>query len=181
MPRRRTDTIGRAGEHYVAAELNRREVYASPFSGNVPDFDIIATDVDRTATAFIQVKTKREGGSWQVGVKTGWARMTRSDCSETKPRTCSAPCTPLLEEPIPGKPDHYWVFVTLLKKNRGQKYYIVTDDVVRRVLVRKSHCEYLKRNGGERPGPKHNSDHLGLTDKALKDWEDRWDVLGLGL
>lgn len=178
MPRRRTDTIGRAGEHYVAAELNRRGVYASPFSGNVLDFDIIATDADRTATAFIQVKTKREGGSWQVGVKTGWAKIILRGCPGDKPRTCSPPCTPRLEEPIPGKPEHYWVFVTLLKCG-GQKYYIVPDDDVRCVLVRESHRKYLQKHGGERPGPKHDSTHMGLIDNDLKDWEDKWDTLGL--
>ena len=55
MPRRRTDNIGRAGEHYVAAELNRRGAYASPFSGNVPGIDIVATDQDRQQMAYIQV------------------------------------------------------------------------------------------------------------------------------
>ena len=33
--RQPSDRIGRAGEHYVAAELNRRGAYAAPFSGNV--------------------------------------------------------------------------------------------------------------------------------------------------
>lgn len=180
MARRRTDIIGRAGEHYVAAELNRRGAYASPFSGNVRGFDIVATNADGTSAAFIQVKTKREGGSWQVGVKTGWAKIELNDCPESKPRKCSPPCTPLLEEPIHGKPNHYWVFVTL-QRDGGQNYYIVPDDVVRSDLVRDSHKKYLQKHGGERPGPKHDSLHLGLVDKTLKPWEDKWGTLGLGI
>ena len=67
MPERRTDKTGRAGEHYVAAELNRRGVYASPFSGNVPEIDIVATDDDGKRIVHVQVKTKRSPGNWHTG------------------------------------------------------------------------------------------------------------------
>ena len=55
----RTDTIGRAGEHYVAAELNRRGAYASPFSGNVPGIDIVATDSEQNRMVYIQVRASK--------------------------------------------------------------------------------------------------------------------------
>ena len=70
--RKSTDTIGRAGEHYVAAELNRRGVYASPFSGNVPGIDIVATDHLRERMVYIQVKTKRTAGNWHMSLGHGW-------------------------------------------------------------------------------------------------------------
>ena len=35
-----TDMLGRAGEHFVAAELNRRRVYASLWAGNLPGIAI---------------------------------------------------------------------------------------------------------------------------------------------
>ena len=72
MPGRGTDKVGRAGEHYVAAELNRRGAYASPFSGNVPGIDIVATDDDMKRMAYIQVKTKRGHSKLAHGPK---ARM----------------------------------------------------------------------------------------------------------
>ena len=63
------DRTGRAG----AGELNRRGSYASPFSGNVPGIDIVATDENQQSMAYIQVKTKRgPGGSWQVSLRNGW-------------------------------------------------------------------------------------------------------------
>ena len=71
MPRHGTDKVGRAGEHYVAAELNRRGAYASPFSGNVPGIDIVATDDDQKCTAYIQVKTKRDHGKWHMSLNHG--------------------------------------------------------------------------------------------------------------
>ena len=33
---------GQIGEHLVVAELGRRMIIATPFSGNVPDIDVIA-------------------------------------------------------------------------------------------------------------------------------------------
>lgn len=37
--------VARAGEHFVAAELHRRGAYAVTFAGNMPDIDILASDV----------------------------------------------------------------------------------------------------------------------------------------
>ena len=46
---------GQAGEHYVAAELCRRRAYAVTFSGNIPNFDIIASNREQTRAVQIQV------------------------------------------------------------------------------------------------------------------------------
>ena len=51
------------GEYLVACELARRGLLVATFSGNVPDFDIIASDANGHSIP-IQVKTIR-GGEWQ--------------------------------------------------------------------------------------------------------------------
>ncbi|MBA2255888.1 MAG: hypothetical protein H0W05_01620 [Thermoleophilaceae bacterium] len=48
--------VARAGEHFVAAELNRRGAYAVTFAGNMPDIDIVASDVEQKRTVKPQVK-----------------------------------------------------------------------------------------------------------------------------
>ncbi len=171
-----TAGIGRAGEHYVAAELNRRGALAAPFSGNVQGIDIVATDEGRDHVAYIQVKTKREGGNWQVGLKHGWAKITPKGCR--KRGKCRSDCTPLLEEEIAGKANHYWVFVSLLKAG-GQRYWVVPDEIVRCRLVRELHLDYLLKNGGQRPGKNHDSQHHAFRDEDLRTWEDDWSKLGL--
>ena len=176
MPRRSTQATGRAGEHYVAAELNRREVYASPFSGNVPDIDIVATSVDGERMALIQVKTKRPKSNWQVMLNKGWSEILPYGCPEDG--SCGDECTPKLGVPITGKENHYWVFVSL-QKDGGQHYFIVPDDDVRRHLVREKHLAYLDKNGGQRPGKKHDSIHHSFKDEGLQPWKDKWDTLGL--
>ena len=177
MAERRTDKIGRAGEHYVAAELNRRGAHASPFSGNVPEIDIVATDDDGKRIAHIQVKTKRSPGNWHMGLKHGWASITLGGCP--KDGSCGEECTPKLCDPIVGKENHGWVFVSL-QKDGGQNYYIVPDDEVRR-LVRENHKKYLDRYGGQRAGRNHDSLHHSISDKQLEGWRDKWSELGLGL
>ena len=176
MPTPSTNNIGRAGEHYVAAELNRRGAYASPFSGNVPGIDIIATDDDQNRMAYIQVKTKRGRGNWHMSLNHGWGKITYKKCP--RDGNCPKTCTPCLEEPILGKPDHFWVFVSLTTDG-GQQYYVLADDKVR-TLLRDGHTAYLKKNGGQRPGKNHDSPHSMFTDKRLQDWKDKWATLGLG-
>jgi hypothetical protein len=55
--------VGQTGEYLVAAELSRRGLIATTFTGNVPHFDIIASDESGRHVS-IQVKASR-GPSWQ--------------------------------------------------------------------------------------------------------------------
>ena len=56
--------VGRAGEYFVVAELNKRGAFAVPFAGNMPKIDLIACNHDESRTVHIQVKTKRGGKTW---------------------------------------------------------------------------------------------------------------------
>jgi hypothetical protein len=56
-----------AGEYLVAAELSRRGYIATTFTGNVPDYDIIAVD-DCGGHVVVQVKAIA-GTSWQFNAK----------------------------------------------------------------------------------------------------------------
>ncbi|MCC7354232.1 MAG: hypothetical protein IT330_10780 [Anaerolineae bacterium] len=65
---RSTQLTKQIGEYLVAAELGRRGFIATTFTGNVPDFDILA--IDETGRAFaVQVKTI-QGGAWQFDIRT---------------------------------------------------------------------------------------------------------------
>jgi len=62
---RQKQLIKQVGEYLVAAELCRRELIATSFTGNVPIFDILAitsNDVMKT----IQVKATRTDGGWNL-------------------------------------------------------------------------------------------------------------------
>ena len=49
---------GQLGEYLVAAELARRGLIATTFTGNVPHYDIIASD-EKGRHVSVQVKTSR--------------------------------------------------------------------------------------------------------------------------
>lgn len=65
--------VARTGEHFVAAELNRRGAYAVTFAGNMPNIDILASDEAQTRTVMLQVKTRRRG-TWHSSTTRGEPR-----------------------------------------------------------------------------------------------------------
>jgi len=60
---RQTKLVGQTGEYLIAAELCRRGLLATTFTGNVPDYDIIAS-TEKGKHISVQVKTT-SGPSWQ--------------------------------------------------------------------------------------------------------------------
>jgi len=44
--------VGRAGEYFVVAELNKRGAFAVPFAGNMPKIDLIACNSDESRTVY---------------------------------------------------------------------------------------------------------------------------------
>jgi hypothetical protein len=85
-----TQRVARAGEYFVAAELNKRGAYAVTFAGNMPKIDLMACNHDQSRTIHIQVKTKRGGRTWHS--------------STVGSRPTDPPSNPLDE-------NLYWVFV----------------------------------------------------------------------
>ena len=61
-----TKLTGQIGEHLVTAELGRMGIIATPFSGNVPDIDILAHA--NRVTGHIQVKAIN-ADSWQFDIR----------------------------------------------------------------------------------------------------------------
>ena len=61
-----TKLTGQIGEHLVTAELGRLGIIATPFSGNVPEIDILA--FANNISAHIQVKAINKD-SWQFDIR----------------------------------------------------------------------------------------------------------------
>lgn len=140
----------RAGEHYVAAELNRRGAYAVTFAGNMPKIDILASDTDRERTISIQVKTRRTG-TWHASTKDG--RQAKRKKNE----------------------DRFWIFVDIEKVDSPPCYYIVPDWWMRNDIFKKFE-EIKARHGGQR-AKNPDSTHHGIRIKRVEQWKDRWDIL----
>ena len=139
--------IGRAGEHYVAAELNRRGAYAVTFAGNMPKIDILVSNLDQTRIVQIQVKTRRTG-TWHSSDDEG--RKYNRRPNET----------------------NFWIFVDIEKKDEPPEYYIVPDWWMRNDIYEKCR-DWLKKHEGKRSTSKHH----GIDKKRIEQWKDRWDIL----
>jgi hypothetical protein len=149
----RNQQTARAGEHFVAAELNRRGAYAVTFAGNMPGIDLLASDRGRTRTVSIQVKTRRSG-SWHSSIGEGRA-STGVDDDDSR----------------------FWVFVDLGDAYAPPRYYIVRDAWIRHDIY-EAHQAYIAKHGGQRaknPTSLHHAIYLA----RIEQWEDRWDLLNL--
>ncbi len=63
---RSTQLTRQIGEHLIVSKLGRRGYIATPFAGNVPDFDLLIAD-DKGNSIPVQVKAIN-GGSWQFSI-----------------------------------------------------------------------------------------------------------------
>jgi hypothetical protein len=146
-----TQQVARAGEHLVAAEINLRGGYAAMFTGNMPGIDLLATDVDRTRTIGIQVKTRSRGRAWQIKTTDGHPR------------------DPIEDEWV------YWVFVDLAPSS--PEYYVAPGWWVQNAIHAR-YTEYVARHGGQRPITP-GSTHGVLPTETLSEWKDGWVALGI--
>jgi hypothetical protein len=148
--------VARSGEHFVAAELNKRGAYAVTFAGNMPKIDLLACNADQSRTIQIQVKTKKGGRSWHSSIV---------DCMA-------------MEEPAnPLDLIKFWVFVDLGESNGVPRYWIVPDWWMRNDIYR-AHQKYLGRHGGRR-ARNPDSTHHAIEERRLAEWQGTWDILGI--
>jgi hypothetical protein len=102
------------GEHLVCAELGRRGFTATPFSGNVPTFDVLATD-EQCRTVPIQVKASG-GDNWQTDER-DWMQLAIN--SESSVQKYSGPA-------IITNSDIIFVCVAVAKPGANDRFFVLT-------------------------------------------------------
>ena len=144
------------GEYLVAAELGRLGLIAATFSGNVPDYDIVATDASG-ATVLVQVKAVR-GSTWQFDIRR-FAKMTLEGKKQ------------VIEDPLSLQSNIVCVLVALSEYGRDH-FYVLRLGELQELLI-SGHQQYLDRHGGVRP-KKFDSFHVGIRESDLARFKDRW-------
>jgi hypothetical protein len=145
------------GEYLVACELARRNLLVATFSGNVPDFDILASDSKGTSIP-IQVKTIRSG-QWQFSadrfVKVRFVGKRQVLGAAIRSRIPNLLC------------------VLVLAKEYGKdQFFILTWEKLRRIAVSK-YRSWLASHNGIRPR-NYASLHCSVDPEDLSDWKDKW-------
>jgi hypothetical protein len=148
------------GEYLVAAEVCRRGFIATTFTGNVPHYDIIASNA-RGRHQAIQVKAI-QGGAWQFDSRV-FADIRLEGKKQVVGRPTDAPY-----------PDLVCVFVRLRGQGADELYILTWSDLQKIAIA--SHRRYIASHGGVRPR-KHDSFHMAIRPEMLVDHRDRWDVL----
>ena len=150
------------GEYLVCAELCRKGLLATTFTGNVPEFDILATD-EYLRTIPVQVKANAKG-DWMLRADS----FLNIDYNKEKEI-----------QTIVGKKDFknsklIYIFVKLVDQGED-KFYILRLQNLQRIIF-KSYKEYLKKHGGKRP-KNPESKHKAILSKHLSDYRDNWELL----
>jgi hypothetical protein len=158
---RNNKLVGQTGEYLVAAELSRRGLIATTFTGSVPYYDIIASDEDGRHVS-VQVKASR-GSSWQFGDITHFCDISFNGKHQIvgRPKRC-----PILRLIV--------VFV-MIDADGADRFYILTWRRLRDLIVR-GHRAYLARHGGKR-AQTWDSLHSAISEKTLRPYKDKWSIV----
>jgi hypothetical protein len=149
------------GEYLVAAELCRLDLIATTFTGNVPDYDIVAISREGR-TALVQVKAIN-GGSWQFSDARVFLRIKQEGKTQVPSQVTA-----------PKYPDLVCVFV-LLDEYGKDRFFVLPWVELQRIVARRYRAN-IKRLGGIRPR-RHDSYHAALKPSDLAEWKGRWKVV----
>jgi len=153
--------VGQTGEYLVAAELSRRGLIATTFTGNVPHYDIIASD-EAGRHVSVQVKASRSG-SWQFGDISRYCEIT----FDGKRQVIGTP------KPTPVK--RLIVVFVKIEEDGNDRFYILTWESLRDLLV-KHHMDFLGQHNGVRP-KRWDSLHSVISESDLQPYLDKWESI----
>ena len=162
---KRNKLTGQVGEHLVAAKLGTKGYYASPYSGNVPGFDITAVDSDTLKSFPIQVKTSNGGSLLRTNIDK-WVEFTVGPDKRQK-----------LGNYLPRAYPHLiWIVVWIDDNNiNTARFFIATEEQIQKTIV-EHYQKSLARYDYIRPR-NHRATQTMLTIDDLVNYEDNWDVL----
>jgi len=110
------------GEHLVVAELGRHGIVATPFAGNMPDYDVVAL-TPTGQSIYIQVKAMNSG-DWQLNAKQFLLIEYDKELNQQRNAGLRLPCvTPL-----------FFVLVKIIGSGKDEFYVLTYADIQRLVL-----------------------------------------------
>lgn len=165
------------GEFLVAAELCRLNLLATPFAGNVPHYDIIASGQSGGHLA-VQVKAIN-GSSWQFNIqKFADVQLCNEKNEQSKDgkRQIVGQHHP---EPFPGL---MCVLVVLKKRPEDRDRFFVLGWKELQDIVVRAHEGWLLKHGGRLPDGrvwgirprKPDSFHVSIGIKHVEPFENQW-------
>jgi len=153
---------GAIGEFLVAGELCRRGLLATPFAGNVPHYDIIASGQYGGHVA-VQVKAIN-GATWQFDIR----KFLNAHMAEDNSHQVLGAKQP---EPFP---DLMCVLVVL--KGTGKDRFFILEWKELQDILATGYEAYIGKKKGVRPRSPE-SFHTALLISSIEPFENRWEKI----
>lgn len=150
------------GEYLVCAELCRLKFVATSFTGNVPEFDILAIN-DKHETNPIQVKAIKST-SWQFDA--GKFLDISFDNEHNMQRIER-------KKPLKNR-DLICIFVKLVSQSQDEFYIFRLGDL--QEILYRNHTKCLNKYGGKRPR-NWKSTHCAVSPESLSRYRNNWKLL----
>ncbi len=157
---RQNQLTKQTGEYLVSAELCRRGYIATSFTGNVPDYDIIAIDKNNK-TIPIQVKTIRSG-TWQLNAR----NYLDIEINVNKKQ--------FVKKRDLADPNLIHIFVKLVENEKDEFYIFRLKDL--QEIIYNGYKAYLDIHSGRRP-KNQESTHTDVGREQLSMYKDKWELL----
>lgn len=156
---------GQIGEHLVSAILGTLGYYASPYSGNVPGFDVTAVDSNSLKSFPIQVKTSTTGSLIQSTINK-WCEHRVDDNNFQE----------LGSLKHLKHPNLIWIMVRLGNDGiENSRYFICTEKQIQEKMVSR-YKAFMERHNYRRPGGGASTQAI-LNINDLIEYESNWELL----
>lgn len=149
-----TQLTRQIGEHLVAAKLGRLGYIATPFAGNVPDFDLLIAD-EAGHSMPIQVKAIN-GGSWQFQISK-FLNVKIVDSEQF-----------IIGEKELVNPHLVCIFVLLSEDERDDFYILRLRDL-------QAYFYHTYKGGSRKKNPK--SLHCAILPKEIEEYKNNWSLI----
>ncbi len=154
---------GQTGEYLVCAELGRRGLIATTFTGNVPEYDLLVCD-DSLNTVPIQVKTTR-GDNWPTRADL-WLDIEFDH--EAKKQINNGP------RKI-NHPDLIFVCVAMSSEQGGDRFFICRKSEIQTVCIA-TYSRWMDPIDWRRPRNYESLDNRYAISDLLR-FENNWDII----
>ena len=156
---------GQIGEHLVSAMLGTMGYYATPYSGNVPGFDITAVHSETLKSFPIQVKTSTGGALVQSVINKWIGHSVDKDNYQSLGELIKLP-----------NPEKIWIMVQIIENNLATaRYFVCTEaDIQKKIVTR--YKKFMERHNYRRPGG-GASPQAVLNIKDMIEFENNWNIL----
>ena len=154
---------GQIGEYMTCAELGRRGLIATTFTGNVPEYDLIVCD-DALRTVPIQVKTSR-GDSWPSKADL-WLDIEIDDSQKRQINRGVKKIT---------HPNLIYVCVSLGEERINDRFFVCLKSDIQAACI-ESYSRWMDPKDWKRPRNYKSLDNRYDISHLLK-FEDNWSLI----